>query len=56
LVSFALTGDGEPTYQLSFAGKSVIKKSRLGIELKDLPAFTRGFTIAKAGTSETDDT
>lgn len=55
-VSFALTGDGEPTYQLSFAGKSVIKKSTLGIELKDLPAFTKGFTIAKADTSETDDT
>jgi glucan 1,4-alpha-glucosidase len=55
-VSFELTSDGEPTYQLSFAGKSVIKKSKLGIELKDLPAFTKGFTIAKADTSESDNT
>jgi hypothetical protein len=55
-LSFALSGDGEPTYQLSFAGKSVIQKSRLGIELKDGPAFTRGFTVVKADTSQKDET
>ena len=55
-LAFALTADGEPTYQLSFGGKSVIKNSSLGIELKDLPAFTKGFTIAKADQSESDST
>ena len=55
-LSFALSGDGEPTYQLSFAGKPVIQKSRLGIELKDGPAFTRGFTVVKADTSQKDET
>ncbi len=55
-LSFGLTVDGAPTYQLSFGGKSVIKNSSLGIELKDLPAFTKGFTIAKADHSESDNT
>src|SRR4051812_13119248 len=55
-LSFALSGDGEPTYQLTFAGKPVIQKSRLGIELKDGPTFTRGFTVVKADTSQKDET
>ena len=55
-LSFELTGDGEPTYQLSFGGRPVLQKSKLGIELKDHPAFTRGFTIVKADTSQTDET
>jgi len=55
-LSFGLTEAGEPTYQLSFGGKAVVKKSRLGIELKDQPALTKGFTVAKAVTSQTDET
>lgn len=55
-LSFELTAAGEPTYRLSFKGKAVIKKSRLGIELKDQPALTAGFTVAKADTSQTDET
>jgi hypothetical protein len=39
-LSFGLSANGEPTYELSFAGRPVLKKSRLGIELKELPAFT----------------
>ena len=44
-LTFELGGDGETTYQLSFAGRPVVQKSKLGIELKDQPAFTKGFTI-----------
>ena len=55
-LSFALSADGEPTYALSFAGKPIIQKSKLGIELKDLPAFTKGFTIAKTDQSQMDET
>jgi hypothetical protein len=55
-LSFALTADGEPTHQLSFDGKPVFQKSKLGIELKDQPAFTKGFTIVTADTSQTDET
>jgi hypothetical protein len=55
-LSFALTSDGEPTYQLSFGGKPVIQQSRLGIELKDLPGFAKGFTILKSDTAQKDET
>jgi hypothetical protein len=56
VLSFALTNDGEPSYQLSFGRKAVIQKSRLGLELKDQPALTKGFTIAKLEISEANDT
>ena len=55
-LSFALSGEGEATYQLSFAGRQVLQKSKLGIELKDQPSFTKGFTIVKADTSQKDET
>jgi hypothetical protein len=55
-LSFGLTADGEPTYQLSFGEKVVIKKSKLGIELKDQPALTKGFTVAKTDTPQRDET
>ncbi len=55
-LSFGLTADGEPTHQLSFAGKPVLQKSKLGLELKDQPAFTNGFTIVAADTSKKDET
>ena len=55
-LSFALTPDGQPTYHLSFRGKPVVQKSSLGIELKEQPAFVKGFSIAKSDTSQTDET
>lgn len=55
-LSFALTADGEPTYQLSFGGRSVLQRSKLGIELKDQPSFTKGLTIVKTDSSQTDET
>ncbi|HEY5703992.1 MAG TPA: glycoside hydrolase family 97 protein [Terrimicrobiaceae bacterium] len=54
-LSFALTENGAPAYELSFGGKSVIKNSKLGIELKDQPSFFDGFTIVKADTSQKDE-
>jgi hypothetical protein len=54
-LSFRLTDAGEPTYRLSFGGKPVALQSRLGVELKDLPALTGGFTVVKAETSEKDE-
>ncbi|MGI8995781.1 MAG: glycoside hydrolase family 97 N-terminal domain-containing protein, partial [Pyrinomonadaceae bacterium] len=47
-LSFALTGEGEPTHQLSYGGRPVVQKSKLGIELKDQPAFAKGFNIVNA--------
>jgi len=55
-LSFELSPDGEPAYRLSYTGKSVVKKSRLGLELKDRPSFDKGFTVVKADTTQTDET
>ena len=55
-LSFRLTDAGEPTYRLSFGSKPVVLQSRLGVELKDAPAMTRGFTVVNAVTSEKDET
>jgi hypothetical protein len=55
-LTFELTREGEPTYQLSLGGKAVVQKSRLGIELKDQPSFTKSFTTLKADTSQIDQT
>src|SRR4030095_2950926 len=55
-LSFALTNDGEPAYRLSIAGRPVVLQSSLGIELKDLPALTKGFTVVSADVTDTDET
>lgn len=55
-LTFELTGDGEPTYQLSFKGRAVIKKSKLGLELKDQPALLKGFTVLNSDNTVKDET
>jgi len=55
-LSFALTNAGEPAYRLSIGGKPIVLQSRLGIELKDLPALTKGFTVVSANVSDSDET
>lgn len=55
-LAFGLTSDGEPTYQLSFGEKPVVHKSKLGIELKDQPGFSKGFTAVKIDKSRKDET
>jgi uncharacterized protein (UPF0297 family) len=37
--------EGHPTYQLTFKGKEVIKPSKLGLELKNKPSLTDGFSL-----------
>lgn len=55
-LSFALTADGEPTYQLKFGQKSIVNTSKLGLELKEQPSFMKGFTISKVDTVSFDET
>ena len=64
-VSFSLTGNGVPTYQMSYKGKTVIKPSTLGLELaKDKHAskgtnetsLLNGFEVEKTHTSTFDET
>ena len=37
--------EGQPTYELTFKGKDVIKPSKLGLELKNKPSLTDGFSL-----------
>lgn len=38
--------DGVPFYSLTYKGKDVIKTSKLGVEAKNVPSFTDGFTVS----------
>lgn len=42
---FKLDESGKPYYTVSYKKRAVISKSNLGIEIKDLPGLTDGFTI-----------
>ena len=55
-LTFALSAKGEPTYTLTYKNKPVIKTSKLGIDIKDLPAMIDGFTIDKAEQTTFDET
>lgn len=37
-LNFSVNAQGEPVYELSYKGKTVIKPSKLGLELKNNPA------------------
>jgi hypothetical protein len=54
-LTFALSAKGEPTYQLTYKQKDVIKTSKLGIETKDVPSFLDGFTVSKTEQSTFDE-
>ena len=53
---FALSAAGEPTYQLSYGAKPVIKPSKLGVLLQDQPGLNQGFVVAQVDSSQHDDT
>lgn len=54
-MTFSLQPDGTPTYQLVYKGKTVIKPSALGLELKnDDKSLLNDFTITKTETNSVD--
>jgi hypothetical protein len=55
-LQFTLSPAGEPTYQLRYGQKPVLKPSRLAVLLQGQPGFDKGFTIAKVDSSVHDDT
>jgi len=55
-MDFSLSANGEPTYQLTYKGKAVIKPSKLGLELKNDPGLLNGFTQTDVKTSSFDET
>lgn len=54
-LSFSLSGNGEPIYQLTFNKGQVIKPSKLGLELKGQPNLLSGFSVAKIDSSVIDE-
>lgn len=55
-LTFRLTENGAPTYQLSYKKKPVVKQSGLGLEMQDVPSFMEGFTIANTEQASVNDT
>ncbi len=54
-LQFELKENGVPSYQLSYKGKSVIKPSTLGLEVKDAASFMDGFSITNTTQASVDD-
>lgn len=55
IMDFALLSDAAPSYRLSYKGKTLIKTSRLGLELKnDKKSLLNDFTIVETKTSSFD--
>lgn len=55
-LKFSLTQNGVPVYELTYKNKTVIKTSKLGIETKDVPSFTEGFSLKDSKTATFDET
>jgi hypothetical protein len=56
-MAFSLLNDGTPSYNLIYKGKTVIKPSKLGLELKnDKKSLLNDFTVIDTKTSSFDET
>lgn len=53
-LKFSLTENGVPEYQLHFKGKTVIKPSKLGLELNNMPSLMEGFKVAEVEKNSVD--
>ena len=56
VLTFKLSANGEPTYELAYKKKPVIKTSKLGIDTKDVAPMLSGFTIDKTENATFDET
>jgi len=56
VLTFKLSAKGEPTYELSYKKKPVIKTSKLGIDTKDIAPMVDGFTVDKTENATFDET
>ncbi|WP_141876241.1 glycoside hydrolase family 97 protein [Gramella sp. Hel_I_59] len=55
-MNFSLTDAGEPTYELTYKGKSVIKPSKLGLALKDSEDLLENFEVENSSETSFDNT
>lgn len=54
-LTFSLAENGRPTYQLTYKNKEVVKKSGMGVEVKDHPSFMEGFSIVTSSQKTVDE-
>ncbi len=54
-LTFSVTADSVPQYQMMFGKKAVILPSKMGIEVKGMLSFLSGFSIAKMESSLVDE-
>ena len=56
-MAFSVQADGSPQYSLTYKGKTVIKPSKLGLELKDdKTSLLNGFKLMGSKNSSFDET
>jgi glucan 1,4-alpha-glucosidase len=55
-LTFTLQPGGVPTYSVTYKGRYVILSSKLGLELKNAPALTNGFSVTDSKTTTIDQT
>ena len=55
-LTFTLQPGGVPTYRVTYKGRDVILSSKLGLELKNAPALTNGFSVTDSKTTTFDET
>ena len=55
-LNFSVSASGEPVYELLYKGKSVIKPSKMGLELKNDPGLMNDFEIAEVKNATFDET
>jgi len=55
-LDFALNAAGEPTYKVSYKGKSVVETSKMGVALKNGTSLAKGFTLMDSEKATEDST
>ena len=55
-VNFQLTAQGQPSYTVKYKNQDVILTSTLGIELKEIPALEKGFSLINSSEKAMDET
>ena len=55
-IEFNLSENGEPSYKVSFKENEVIKTSKMGFDLKELPSLNKDFKIVNSKTSSFNET
>ena len=54
-LDFSLNTQGQPVYQVSYKGKTIVKPSKMGVSLKDQTNLTANFSITKTEQSTVDE-